>query len=76
MYLSRHPNDFGCCPPVGSVYIKSLFNVVPIVCGGYLFGPFSVMQYLESVRCFVSRDEAYIILKQIHADSGKIKSSF
>ena len=36
----------------GSVVVDSLFIVAPIICGGSVFGPYFVMQYLSVLSSF------------------------
>ena len=42
--------DTQCCPFLGgySVVVDSLLVVAPIVCGSFVLGPCSVLQYLVS----------------------------
>ena len=49
-------DGFGCCP-FGSVVVYSLFIVVPIVCGGFVFGPCFVIQYLVSFCSHLAEEE-------------------
>ena len=49
MHLTPLPLGLGCCLFLcgGSVVVvDSLFNAAPIVCGGSVFGPCFVVQYL------------------------------
>ena len=48
MHLSHpSPSGFRYCPFEGGGYVvvDSLFIVIPIVCGGFVFGPWFLMQY-------------------------------